>query len=484
MKLKVVLLASLQAITSTLFLPFGNLAVQGIFLEDLEPVHTFLRERYQPANNPYLFDGTPEAIHALAQLPDELLPRLPDGYIWQRTQSGLQLQQYAFLTPRLDQRSDIEIVVYGPDARGQINYLTMINGVNYQGFSHTRPISDPFRDVETSSGIARRYPLPPDDFDVWTATGWIRYFEKGHIIPFHDTMEVGRNRVSGERIDKMKILKEFRNHPLGRYYSTHDRRNYIPEPPAWNERYRRTLEGRFQANSRCFLQYPYYDENNYQYDGTKYVETPPRYTKNNTRIPEGVFFAEVRRPTPHCPTYSIGTIYDVHWESVLPRGFTVDQLYEYTTDPDKFLPYPAISQFEQGLQATSDYVANLAPKIEDSFNHRVGSYTALDKVLHLQSLAASHQFTRPAYALEQAFDFSGEFGLDRNRTRHWIVRGLELTNFMDRELGGRHEVISQREMEDLEYSYRNEELGFEDTHSREIDHWRQFYRHQEERHRH
>jgi hypothetical protein len=41
---------------------------------------------------------------------------------------------------------------------------------------------------------------------------------------------------------------------------------------------------------------------------------------------------------------------------------------------------------------------------------------------------------------------------------------------MDRELDNPHEILSQREM-DLEASSGNEEVGFEDIYSREIDRW-------------
>jgi hypothetical protein len=476
----------MQIISLIFFLPLFNNPLRGLDedLEGFEPAYTFLKNRYQPVDAPYLFDGTPEAIQALMRLPDELLPRLPEGYLWARTPYGLQLKKYVFATPQPDYQADIQVVIYGPDTQGNINYLTLLNGVNYQGFINMRPEGDSFRDTETSNGTKRRYPFAVDAFDVPIATvkdweTWGNRWGKGHIIPFCATMEVGKIRLNGERVDRMFIPPELRHLPNGRYYSTHDKRNYLPEPPVWNERYRRTVEGRFRANDRCFLQYPYYDENYYRFDGTRYMYDFPRMTANETRIPEGVILAEVIKPSRQYPAYSIGSIYDVHWESVLPQNFDVNELLKRTSDRDRFLPYPVVSQFDRGIRATKDYVDNLAPKIVNSFGHRIGSYTALSKVLHLRSSAASHQFTRPAYSLEQAFGFSGEHELNREKVRHSLVKGWELATFLDRELGGTHEILSQREMEDLEYSYRNEELGFEDIYSSEIDAWRQIYRNRE-----
>jgi hypothetical protein len=52
---------------------------------------------------------------------------------------------------------------------------------------------------------------------------------------------------------------------------------------------------------------------------------------------------------------------------------------------------------------------------------------------------------------------------------------------MDKEIDGRHEILSTREMEDLELSYKNQELRFEDIYCQEIDRWRQIYKNQEKR---
>jgi hypothetical protein len=121
-------------------------------------------------------------------------------------------------------------------------------------------------------------------------------------------------------------------------------------------------------------------------------------------------------------SYTIGRVYDVHWESVLPQELTTSEVWDETFDPASFLPYPAVSHFDRGILETYNYTTRIEPRIKSTFDHRAGSYTALSKVQHLQSVAASHQFTRPAHVLEQAFDYSGEYHLDLYKTRYWLVR--------------------------------------------------------------
>jgi hypothetical protein len=201
------------------FLTFNKLSVASIIdYETYQPNYDFLKSRYHLVNNPYLFDGTPEAVHALSRLPDELLPRLPDGYMWSRTPYSLQLMKYNFSTAQPEEQTNIEVVIYGPDTRGNINYLTSINGVNYQGFINMRPWGDPFQDTQAKNSRTRRYPISQGDFNVLAVKEWETWgsrWDRGHIIPLCATMEVGRVKFNGQRNNTLFVSHHLRHLPNG-----------------------------------------------------------------------------------------------------------------------------------------------------------------------------------------------------------------------------------------------------------------------------
>ena len=75
-----------------------------------------------------------KSVTLFQELSEEVLPVvLPFGHQWAKSEEG----QRSIIKTVDAESCKLEVVVYGPD-RGKINYVFLVDGVNWQSFAHTK----------------------------------------------------------------------------------------------------------------------------------------------------------------------------------------------------------------------------------------------------------------------------------------------------------------------------------------------------------
>jgi hypothetical protein len=188
-----------------------------------------------------------EAYNVINTMPAETLPQLPRGYVWARNDG-----KHSIIRHTMADEHKLKLILYGPNAAGQINFLFQVDGVTHYSFAHTRRGKDP----------QRSYPMGQNDFRVPGfnyANADFNSHVKGHLIDHKDTMQIGPTAT----------------------WSTYDLRNYIPEPPEyeWGLKIRNQQVGalRRMPSQTAYAQIVLYPGK-------------PLLTINRTPVPEGGYF--------------------------------------------------------------------------------------------------------------------------------------------------------------------------------------------------
>ncbi|HBB53550.1 MAG TPA: hypothetical protein DCZ80_06580 [Legionellales bacterium] len=183
------------------------------------------------------------AYQLFNELPENLLPQLPKGYQWVRSHG-----KYGMMRHQDSVEHQMEVLIYGPDAKGLINFICRRDHVSFFSFAHTQDIGAP---------VQRRYPLTSKAYKVtgfdYTHTKF-KHHIRGHMIDHHDSI-------------------------LRIWNSSSDIRNYTPEAPIyeWGMGIRRliTADLRALAHGGVYAQYNSYELN-------------PLKTANGTPVPEHI----------------------------------------------------------------------------------------------------------------------------------------------------------------------------------------------------
>jgi len=183
------------------------------------------------------------AYQLFNELPEKLLPQLPKGYQWVRSNG-----KYGMMRHQDSVEHEMEVLIYGPDDKGLINFICRRDHVSFFSFAHTQDVGAPAQ---------RRYPLTSKAYKVrgfdYTHTKY-KHHIRGHMIDHHDS-----------------ILKTWN--------STADIRNYSPEAPIyeWGMGIRRLVTADLRAlpHGGVYAQYNSYGLN-------------PLKTANGTPVPDQV----------------------------------------------------------------------------------------------------------------------------------------------------------------------------------------------------
>ncbi|NDH09589.1 MAG: hypothetical protein EBY16_08270 [Gammaproteobacteria bacterium] len=185
------------------------------------------------------------AFELFHKLPVEFLPQLPKAYQWVKANG-----RYGIIRHQHSVEHVIEILIYGPDKNGSINFLCRCDQVTFYSFAHVQKNGFPAQ---------RDYPLKSQDYKVGAynyATARFNNHIRGHMIDHHDTIATQWN-------------------------SSKDISNYTPEPPdyAWGMGIRRlaTHHLRSLKNGGVYAQYNQYG-------------AQPLQTANATLVPDRVRF--------------------------------------------------------------------------------------------------------------------------------------------------------------------------------------------------
>jgi hypothetical protein len=180
------------------------------------------------------------------RLPEHVLPVLPQGYRWVCSN-----RNYSIIRNQNTEEKVIKIVLYGPDKNSNINFICIIDDVTTYSFAHTQINNHPGKANPPMS--LSDYRVIGYDYSSKKYKGHVR----GHLIDHQDTIMAGS------------------------MLSTHDRRNYIPEPPEyeWGLGIRRlkVKQIRDQPGSGAYAQFNSYSEVSLQ-------------TSDGTLVPEDVRF--------------------------------------------------------------------------------------------------------------------------------------------------------------------------------------------------
>lgn len=414
------------------------------------------------------YDATPEAEAIFYQMSDWTLPPLPIGYKWQRDENNRLLLLKYHLAPD----HDIKIVIYGPDINKRINFLALIDNRVYQSFTWTRPSKDPFMDH--GSVERRRYPITLEDFhvhDYYLLGGRIYREEepvmkcmRGHCNDKHDTMAIGRNlplgigpkKITPIPVSEIKTVE-------GRYYSTFDKRNYLPEPESgWGEKLRNHYVKSIRKSNGYYIQYPYYS-------------LLPRLTNNGTAVPDGVTFVGVKSP-------SYADIFDVPWDHSYPEG-KLELDYLFDNFRDTYIPTPLLYRKNRSPYETLTHVNTLVAEANSYLTTRKTFHRPYEKMLSRLSQAGELEFFNPSNKIELALGYS-EYVVKPFESNFWLKRVERQACFLDKEIGDKRVIFSDREFADIIVSFREESPGFEDPYDQKLDSIQQVYHNQQDRIKH
>ncbi|MAZ77503.1 MAG: hypothetical protein CMF39_02375 [Legionellaceae bacterium] len=204
----------------------------------------------------------------------EVLPRLPHGYRWVEVEN-----QFAVMKDVQAPDHHLKLIIYGPDAKSQINYLFQVDNVTTFGFAHTRKTKEP---------KSRRYPMTQDQYRV-----------PGYAYQEHDFSA----HVRGHIIDHKDTIREV---GLSSAWSTYDGRNYVPEPPdyAWGQGVRKQKVAEVRKKFAAYSQFMEYGEGHH-------------VTVGGTPVPTAIYFTSFRfdREQQYQPT----EVFNVEFDEDLSR---------------------------------------------------------------------------------------------------------------------------------------------------------------------
>jgi len=214
-----------------------------------------------------------EAWSKFNQLPQHILPNLPQGYRWVSANSN-----YSVIRNQHIDEHSITIVLYGPDKNQDINFICLIDDVTTYSFAHTKAKNKPPAAKPPMS--LSDYRVPGYDYSQKKYKSHVR----GHLIDHQDTI-LGVPTLS-----------------------TNDFRNYVPEPAEyeWGLGIRRLKVKalRDQSGGGAYTQFNCYSENSVR-------------TEDGTRVPEDVRFYSFNYA--HA-SYTPKDVYHVEFEEALHRA--------------------------------------------------------------------------------------------------------------------------------------------------------------------
>ena len=217
-----------------------------------------------------------EAWDLFNQLPEHILPPLPEGYKWVRTNDN-----YSIIRNKRSENHEIMIVIYGPDKTKYINFICRVDDVTTYSFGHTKNGKGPGN---------RAYPVNLNNFRVDGydyADKKYKQHVRGHLIDHQDSI-IGVPTIS-----------------------TYDFRNYVPEPPQyeWGLGFRRLkVQELRNSGGGAYAQFNSYSDK-------------PFITQNGTPVPDDVrFYAYSKKPD-----YKATEVFHVEFEEDMfrPAGVSV-----------------------------------------------------------------------------------------------------------------------------------------------------------------
>lgn len=161
---------------------------------------------------------------ASVRLPIKYLPLLPMAYRYSIIDSNWQVKKH-----HAAKNIEIEMEIFGPDSLGKINSLTLFDTIIVQSYANTRA-----KDLTCQSNRKKIIQYTDSAYQV------------GHCIDHADTIDVD---AKGEPILREAAL------------STHNPKNYIPEPKVWNG-LRNHYVNSIRGHSGIYIQKHYFHECN------------------------------------------------------------------------------------------------------------------------------------------------------------------------------------------------------------------------------
>lgn len=242
--------------------------------DDVSPERELYLEQHQPVEITFEMQDE-KAWERFNALPQHVLPVLPAGYQWVRTEG-----RYAAMRHQVSQAHEVNLVLYGPAAHGAINFLCCIDHVTTYSFANT----------SRRKQMDRKYPMSNDAFRVEEYQYQGKKYQshvRGHLIDHQDTIAQGKNS------------------------STFDKRNYVPEPPVydWGMGFRNVKVRRLRKDDPGSA---YAQMNDYGHQ--------PMMTRNGTPVPEYVRLYTFNH------AYDANSIYHVAFEENMTRPTGVSVL--------------------------------------------------------------------------------------------------------------------------------------------------------------
>ena len=219
---------------------------------------------------------SPGAWVLFNQLPEHILPPLPEGHKWVRANNN-----YSIIRNKRSEEHDIAIVLYGPDKTNYINFICRVDEVTTYSFGQTKNGSGPSK---------RTFPMTLDDF---------------HVNGYDYSGKKYRQHVRGHLLDHQDSI-------LGvPTISTYDARNFVPEPPEyeWGLGFRRLkVQELRNSGGGAYAQLNCYSDR-------------PLITKNGTPVPDDVRFYAYNKK----PDYTAKEVFHVEFEENMfrPKGTPV-----------------------------------------------------------------------------------------------------------------------------------------------------------------
>ncbi len=397
--------------------------VRSLVQDELIEVYTHQTNQWEEA--PY---EAPQHFPKIFQsLPQSHWPALPESYEW-RILPNDTIKLFRHVSSR---SYNFDFVVYGPNEREQINFLSRWDNTTHHAFTYTRnpPLNNEY--------ARNTYPINADGYKIGTQT-----YVRGHLIDFCDTMNLeDEEMVAGGTIDQT--------------ISTLDPRNYHPEPPRshWGLSLRKDLVRSIRVLRGCYAQYMYYSET-------------PLATRYGTHIPDGCYFAEMGRD------YTIKQVYHVPWNHPIhqerAQGNTWQDRLAPLIDFDSFVPSPFVHNQREEI-------------IDMDFKDLPFSYELPDGKLSYKSLfqltqAADHEMRSVVSKTNLVYYLLKEDTTPR-KIEMWLKRLLLHADFMDDKLRVVNFLPTEKANNLLDLVRLNEGI---DGNDQMYDHLRRIIRNQEE----
>ncbi|MDB6095834.1 MAG: hypothetical protein JWM09_112 [Francisellaceae bacterium] len=364
-------------------------------------------------------EGSDAAKEIFLNYPITLLPITPFEYKWVYSDNQYILKKHQ---DALDHT--IKIVLYGPKEK-KVNFLCLIDEINYQSFAHTR--------ARSFNAEARKYPMfPRKDYVIpefnYEALGRTKYHMPGHCIDHADTLEIG---------DKTS-------------YSTFDKRNFIPEPPNsyWGRYIRNPLTKEIRSNQGAYLQFPYYGNN-------------PLKTQDGTLVPEGVFFSELK-------DNQVLKTYNISWDfnrrnspNKKGKGFLQELNSHVLSTPIATIDNP--SQSDREIDSLIRQLNTIRQSYETG---ALKAHNHPQIVKNYDIRLAEYEYLSPQFKIDAALKASRRE--ENYQSAKIFDRALHQAEFIQN-LDEKRILITEEQFEQCKQNLKNQTAGFEDNDERIID---------------